>query len=179
MFESNHKENKSTVQCTVHLYSLLIDYLMADFKDSQIRHLGAEILWKNVLTCSDRTTGAEKQLCWVYVVVGGGGIKPNTATSRSFAFAFASTTLSIYIFHCIFLVVRLTDLMHHWNKMFPIINFILLSNFYWQDKIWHPTLTLVQLWSLLTWTWFLWYSQPNSQPPLPPLQPRKWFCETS
>ena len=33
---SNHKENKSTVQCTVHLYSLLIDYLMADFKDSQI-----------------------------------------------------------------------------------------------------------------------------------------------
>ena len=43
MFESNHKENKSTVQCTVHLYSLLIDYLMADFKHSQIRQLGAEI----------------------------------------------------------------------------------------------------------------------------------------
>ena len=43
MFKSNHKENKITVQCTVHLYSLLIDYLMADFKDSQIRQLGAEI----------------------------------------------------------------------------------------------------------------------------------------
>ena len=43
MFKSNHKENKSTVQCTVHLYSLLIDYLMADFKHSQIRQLGAEI----------------------------------------------------------------------------------------------------------------------------------------
>ena len=37
------KKNKITVQCTVHLYSLLIDYLMADFKDSQIRQLGAEI----------------------------------------------------------------------------------------------------------------------------------------
>ena len=43
MYESNHKENKSTLQCTVHLYSLLIDYLMADFKHSQIRQLGAEI----------------------------------------------------------------------------------------------------------------------------------------
>ena len=43
MFKSNHKENKITVQCTVHLYSLLIDYLMADFKHSQIRQLGAEI----------------------------------------------------------------------------------------------------------------------------------------
>ena len=28
---------------TVHLYSLIIDYLMADFKHSQIRQLGAEI----------------------------------------------------------------------------------------------------------------------------------------
>ena len=43
MYESNHKENKITLQCTVHLYSLLIDYLMADFKHSQIRQLGAEI----------------------------------------------------------------------------------------------------------------------------------------
>ena len=30
-----------------------------------------------------------------WVVVVGGGMRPNTATSRSFAFAFASTTLSI------------------------------------------------------------------------------------
>ena len=40
--------------------------------------------------------GAEKQLSWVYV--GGGGIRPNTATSRRWAqlsCAFASTTLSI------------------------------------------------------------------------------------
>ena len=43
MFESNDKENKSIVQCTVHLYSLLINYLMADFKYSQIRQLLAEI----------------------------------------------------------------------------------------------------------------------------------------
>ena len=34
---------QSTVQCTVHLKSLLIDYLMADFKHSQIRQLGTEI----------------------------------------------------------------------------------------------------------------------------------------
>ena len=94
---------KSTVQCTVLLYSLLIDYLMADFKHSLIRQLGAKIsllclnahcvkflcttsdldcwdwvLWKNVLACSDRTTGswetARLSLCggggWVVVVWG-------------------------------------------------------------------------------------------------------------
>ena len=32
------------------------------------------------------------------MVGGGGGMRPNTATSRSFAFAFASTTLSIPFF---------------------------------------------------------------------------------
>ena len=63
MYESNHKENKSTLQCTVHLYSLLINYLMADW--------------------------------WV-----GGGMRPNTATSRSLLLLLLLRPCQLFVITC-------------------------------------------------------------------------------
>ena len=113
MYESNHKGNKSTLQCTVHLYSLLIDYLMADFKHSQIRQLGAEIESISLLClnahcrvkflCADLRFGllrlSTMKKCPHMLRLDQrelvGGMRANTETSRSSARAGASTTMSI------------------------------------------------------------------------------------